>query len=129
MPPPPAPLWIRCGRAYRGWAWVLALAGLWLGFALLLLAIAQVQREQDGGALGRAALGYGLTAVAAVLVALCAFIRRPWAQQLVSVSAAPMLLFFPLGTVVAACALRALLRNRAWFEGPRTYPGASQFLP
>lgn len=114
------PAWIRPARAYPGWGWVVALACLWALFALLLAVIAELQREYDGGVLTRTALGYFLTAAAALAVALCAFLRRRWARHLLLVTAAPMLLFLPVGTVVAAFALRALVRNRPWFEVSRT---------
>lgn len=114
------PAWIRPAHAYPGWGWVVALACLWVLFAALLAVIAELQRDYDGGVLTRAALGYFLTAAAALAVALCAFLRRRWARHLLLVTAAPMLLFLPVGTVVAAFALRALVRNRLWFEASRT---------
>ena len=108
-------VWIRPGRAYAGWSWVVAAACLWVLFALLLAVIGELQRGLDGGAVSRTALGYYGTAAAAVFVASCAFLRRQWAHQLAMVSCAPMLLFFPIGTVVAGMAMRALYRNRAFF--------------
>jgi len=114
-PPPARSPWIQPNRAYPGWGWVLAGAGLWLLFALLLLVLGELQREFDRGVSTRAALGYYATAAAALLVAVCAVIRRPWAHQLVIVTSAPMLLFFPIGTLVAVMAMRALFRNRAYF--------------
>lgn len=112
--------WIRPGRAYPGWGWVVAMAGLWLLFALLLLVIGELQRGLDQGRVTRTALGYYGTAAAAVFVAACAFLRRRWAHQLAMVSSAPMLLFCPVGTLVAVFALRALFRQRAFFEVSRS---------
>jgi hypothetical protein len=120
QPAPRRQTWIVPGRAYPGWGWVAATAGLWLLFALLLLAIGELQRGFDQGAVTRIALGYYATAAAVVFVALHAFLRRPWAQQLAIVSSVPMLLLFPVGTVVAGLALRALLRHRAFYEVGRS---------
>ncbi len=114
------PAWIRPGHAYPGWGWVVAHGVLWALFGLLLATIAELQRGMEGGVLSRAALGYHVTAAAAMLVGVCAFLRRRWARQLLLVTAAPMLLFVPVGTLVAAFALRALLRNRDFFEASRT---------
>ena len=114
------PAWIAPGRAYPGWGWVVAGAGLWTLFALLLLVIGELQRGLDQGALSGAALGYYGTCVAALFVALCAFLRRRWAWQLALVSSAPMLLFFPIGTVIAGMGLRALWRNRGYFDASRS---------
>lgn len=116
--PTRASSWIAPGRAYPGWGWVVAAAVLWLLFAALLLVIGELQRGYDQGVMTRTVLGYYGTAAAAGLVAVCAFVRRSWAQQLVLVASAPMLLFFPVGTVVAAFAMRALYRNRGFFETP-----------
>ena len=116
QPVPPKQTWIVPGRAYPGWGWVVATAALWLLFALLLLAIGEMQRDFDRGVVTRFALGYYATAAAAIFVALHAFLRRPWAQQLAIVSSVPMLLLFPIGTVVAGMALRALLRHRAFYD-------------
>ena len=115
-PTPRRQTWIVPGRAYPGWGWVAATAGLWLLFALLLLAIGELQRGFDQGVVTQIALGYYATAAAAIFVALHAFLRRPWAQQLAIVSSVPMLLLFPIGTVVAGMALRALLRHRAFYD-------------
>lgn len=112
--------WIGPGRAYPGWGWVVASACLWTLFALLLLVIGELQRGLDQGALSSTALGYYGTSVAALFVALCAFLRRRWAWQLAVVSSAPMLLFFPVGTVIAGMGMRALWRNRGFFEASRT---------
>ena len=114
------PAWIAPGRAYPGWGWVVASASLWILFALLLLVIGELQRGLDQGALSSTALGYYGTAAAAVFVAVCAFLRRRWAWQLSVVSSAPMLLFFPLGTVIAGMGMRALWLNREFFEASRT---------
>ena len=114
------PAWIRAGQAYRGWGWVLANAALWALFAMLVAVLGELQREFAGGAVTRAALGYYGTAAAALFVAYCAFLRRRWAWQLALVTAAPMLMFFPVGTVVAAMAMRALWRARGFFEASRS---------
>lgn len=114
------PVWIRRGQAYRGWGWVLATAALWDLFAILLVVIGELHRDMTGGALTRGALGYYATAAAALFVALCAFVRRRWAWQLCLVTSAPMLMFFPVGTVVAGMAMRALWRGRAFFEASRS---------
>ena len=112
--------WIVPGRAYPGWGWVAATAGLWLLFALLLLAIGELQRDFDHGVATRSVLGHYATAAAAALVALHAFVRRPWARQLSIVSSVPMLLLFPIGTVLAAMAVRALLRHQAFYDAAPT---------
>ncbi len=112
--------WIVPGRAYPGWGWVVAGACLWVLFALLLLVIGELQRGLDAGRITQTSLGYYGTALAALGVAACAFVRRRWAQQLALVTSAPMLLFVPVGTVVAAFAMRALWRARAFFEASRT---------
>lgn len=114
-----ASAWITPGRAYPGWGWVVAMAALWALFALLLLVIGELQRGLDQGAVTRVALGYYGTAAAAALVAGCAFVRRSWAHQLLLVSSAPLLLFFPIGTVIAGMSLRTLWRNRGFFEAAR----------
>ena len=118
-PPQAYPVWIRPGRAYRGWGWVVAAACLWLLFALLLAVIGELQRGFEHGRVTRVSLGYYATAAAMLGVALCACVRRPWAQQLATVASAPLLLFFPVGTVVAVMAMRALLRSGPFFERPR----------
>ena len=115
----PSP-WIRPGRAYAGWGWVVAVACLWVVFALLLLVIGELQRGLDAGRVTETSLGYYGTALAALFVAVCAFVRRRWAQQLALVTTAPMLLFFPVGTVLAIFAMRALWRAKAYFEVSRT---------
>lgn len=114
------PTWIAPGRAYPGWGWVVANASLWILFALLLLVLGELQRGFDQGALSSATLGYYGTAAAALFVALCAFLRRRWAWQLAVVSSASMLLFFPIGTVVAGMGMRALWRNRGFFDASRS---------
>lgn len=118
--PMPVSPWIKRGHAYRGWGWVLATAVLWDLFAILLVVIGELHRDMTGGVVTRGALGYYATAAAALLVALCAFLRRRWAWQLCLVTSAPMLMFFPIGTVVAAMAMRALWRSRAFFEASRS---------
>ena len=112
--------WITPGRAYTGWGWVLAAACLWALFALLLAVIGELQRGMDAGHVTHAALGYYGTALAALCVAACAFVRRRWAQQLALVTCAPMLLFVPVGTVIAAFAMRALWRAGPYFAVSRT---------
>ena len=112
--------WITPGRAYPGWGWVVAAACLWTLLALLLLVIGELQRGMDAGRVTEASLGYYGTALAALFVAGCGFVRRRWAQQLALVTAAPMLLFVPVGTVVAIFAMRALWRARGYFEASRT---------
>lgn len=121
-PSPVAPpsVWIRPGQAYRGWGWVVANAALWALFAVLVAVLGELQREFSGGAVTRAALGYYATAAAALFAAYCAFLRRRWAWQLALVTGTPMLMFVPIGTVVAAMALRALWKNRAFFEASRS---------
>lgn len=112
--------WIAPGRAYPGWGWGVAVAALWLLFALLLLVIGELEREMQDGRLTETALGYYGTALAAAFVAACAFIRRRWAQQLALVTCAPMLLFIPVGTIIAIFAMRALWRAREFYEASRT---------
>lgn len=116
----PVPLWIRPGQAYRGWGWVLATAALWSVFAVLLAVLGELQRELSAGAVTGAVLGYYLTAVAALFAAYCGFLRRRWAWQLTLVTSAPMLMLFPVGTAVAAMAMRALWRARGFFEASRS---------
>lgn len=120
MPAGAVAAWIRPGRAYPGWGWVVAHGVLWALFGVLLAVIGELQRGMEGGVPSRAALGYYATAAAALFVGVCAFLRRRWARQLLLVTAAPMLLLLPVGTVVTAFALRALLRNREFFEASRT---------
>jgi hypothetical protein len=115
-----APLWIKPGHAYSGWGWVVAVACLWTLFALLLLLIGELARGTAGGRITEVSLGYYGTALAALFVAACAFMRRRWAQQLALVTSAPMLLFFPVGTVLVIFAMRALWRARPYFEVSRT---------
>lgn len=116
----PAPTWIVPGRAYPGWGWVVAAAALWALFALLLLVIGELQRGLDAGRVTATALGYYGTALAALFVSACAFVRRRWARQLALVTAAPMLLFIPVGTVVALGAMRALWRAESFFDSARS---------
>lgn len=116
----PVSVWIKPGRAYPGWGWVAAAAGLWTLFALLLLVIGELQRGLDAGRVTETSLGYYGTALAALFVSSCAFVRRRWAQQLALVTSAPMLLFVPVGTVIAIFAMRALWRAGAYFEASRT---------
>ncbi len=113
-------VWIRPGQAYAGWGWVVGNAALWALFAVLVAVLGELQREFSGGAVTRAALGYYATAAAALFAAYCAFLRRRWAWQLALVTGTPMLMFFPVGTVVAAMAMRALWKNRAFFEASRS---------
>ncbi len=112
--------WIKPGHAYPGWGWVVAVACLWALFALLLLVIGELQRGMDAGRITETAFGYYGTALAALFVAACAFVRRRWAQQLALVTSAPMLLLIPVGTVIGIFAMRALWRARAYFEVSRT---------
>lgn len=120
MHPPSVPVWITPGRAYPGWGWVVAVAALWLMFAGLLLVIGELQRGFDAGRVTPTSLGYYGTALAALFASACAFVRRRWAQQLALVTSAPMLLFLPVGTVMAILAMRALWRARPYFEASRT---------
>lgn len=120
MHDPSVSAWITPGRAYPGWAWVVAVAALWLLFGGLLVVIGELQRGMDGGRLTSTSLGYYGTALAAGFVAGCAFVRRRWAQQLALVTSAPMLLFVPVGTVLAILGMRALWRARPYFEASRT---------
>lgn len=114
------PALILPGRSYPGWGWVVAHAMLWLLFALLLAVIGEFQRDIDQGRVTQVSLGYYGTALAACVVAACAFVRRRWARLLLLVTAAPMLLMIPVGTVVSGMALRALLKARGWFELSRS---------
>lgn len=114
------PLWIKPGHAYTGWGWVVAAACLWALFALLLLVIGELARGMEAGRITETVLGYYGTALAALFVAACAFIRRRWAQQLALVTSAPMLLLIPVGTVIAIFAMRALWRARDYFAASRT---------
>jgi hypothetical protein len=116
----PVSVWITPGRAYPGWPWVVAAAVLWALFALLLGVIGELQRGLDAGRVTETSLGYYGTALAALFVSACAFVRRRWAQQLALVTSAPMLLFVPVGTVIAIFAMRALWRARTYFEASRT---------
>jgi hypothetical protein len=119
--PEPVPgTWITPGKAYPGWGWVVATACLWALFAGLLAVIGELQRGLEDGAVSRVSLGYYGTAAAALFAAGCAFVRRRWAHQFALVTSAPMLLFFPVGTVVAGMGMRALWRNRGFFEGSRS---------
>lgn len=116
----PVSPWITPGRAYPGWGWVIAVACLWALFALLLLLVGELQRGLDAGQLTQVSLGYYGTALAALFVAGCACVRRRWAQQLVLVTSAPLLLLLPVGTVIAIFAMRALWRARDYFAVSRT---------
>lgn len=114
------PAWIVPGRAYPGWAWVVALAALWWLFASLLAVIGELQRGMELGRLTEVSLGYYGTALAAALVGVCAFVRRRWARLLLLVTSVPMLMLVPVGTLVAAMAIRALLKARGWFDASRS---------